>query len=203
MIKSQNIEELSKQKAQKHLKISLEAKKLIKQKYPDYCVYLATHSSGKHGRNYQGIEEKSGEKFWKLPYYSQINRKGKLKEPDIVVADGNIVKYLIEVKWGAIDRCLDTDALLSKKERDKIEKAYLLGKKFKICKLEPVIIDIDKKMKFILISDFQKMKEIFSAKKYIEILSRLKEIKETIIITDIYSSDDEIPSFGETIGLNL
>lgn len=201
VIKNENNEFLSQQKAKKHIRLCLEAKKQIKKNYPDYCVYLATHSSGRHGLKYQKIENESGEKFWKLPYYSQISRKGKLKEPDIVVVDGNIVKYIIEVKWGAIDGCSDTDALLNEKEIDRIEKAFNFGKKVKISKNETFIFDVDENMKFILISDFQKMKDMLSKQKYNEILTRLKDLQKKIILADISSNVDDIPSLNKIIDI--
>ena len=125
-------ESISILKAKKHVQISLKVKDSINQICPLYNVYLATHSAGRHGSNYQKVEEESGERFWKLPFYSQINRKGKLKEPDIIITDRKIVKYLIEVKWGAIDKCQDTDAFISENDREKLGNAYNVGRKFKI-----------------------------------------------------------------------
>lgn len=203
---------MSIQKAKKHVQISLEVRDIINHTCPKYCVYLATHALGRHGVNYQKIEEESGEKFWSLPFYSQISREGKLKEPDLIVTDGNVVKYLIEVKWGAIEGCPDTDAFISENDRGKIKNAHHFGKKFKI--RGPVIkdskrydkesreckyFDVDKNIKFILVSDFQKMKDVFPSKKYQDILSQLKEIRETFIIADIHKRVDDIPSLKKII----
>lgn len=203
------------QKAQKHVKISLEVRDAINKTYPKYCVYLATHAVGRHVVNYQKIEEESGENFWMLPFYSQISREGKLKEPDLIATDGNVVKYLIEVKWGAIEGCSETDAFISENDRDKIKNAHHFGKKFKI--RGPVIkdskrydkesreckyFDVDKNIKFILVSDFQKMKDVFPSKKYEFLLSQLKEQNDIFVLADIHEHVDDIPSLQEIIQLD-
>ena len=203
------------QKAQKHVKISLEVRDVINKIYPKYCVYIATHTAGRHGGNYRKTEEESGKKFWSLKLLSSPERK-KLKDPDVIVSDGNKVKYLIEVKWGVINGCSATDADISKPERGKIEQARHLGG---ICHIRgPAITngqhyyskefvekkksEVDTDTKFVLVSDFQTMKDVLPTKKYEDILFQLKEQSDIFVLADIHKHVDDIPSLQEIIQLD-
>jgi len=200
-----------KEKAQKHIEISLEVKKLVKRKCQEYCVYLATHPTS---NDYKEMEKKSEGDFWSLKLRTHPDKIG-LKDPDLVITEGDSVKYLIEVKWGAIKGCTtsDVESILKNPDLDKIKKARCLGGKCSVhgpfvknghyCETEEnkewEKFDVDDSTKFILVSDFKMMKEELPDKKYEDLISQLKKQKDIFNLADINKQVDDIPSLEEII----
>lgn len=209
-------EKISLDKAEKHVQISLKVRDIINQMYPKYCVYLATHCRDK---NYKEKEKESGEKFWSLQLRSYTDKEG-LKHPDIIVTDSEIIKYLIEVKWGVINGCLVSDSdiktIVKGSEKNKIKKARQLGgilhsngpaisngrHYFNNEFIEKKEFIVNNETKFVLVSDFQMMKDVFAIKDYKDILLQLKEQSDIFVLADIHKHVGDILSLQEIIQLD-
>ena len=101
----EKIKKILTKKAQKHINLNLNVKHIFNQKYPEYCVYLATHT---RSPIYQELEEKSKEDFWSIKLRTPQNHR-QLKDPDMIITDNYNALFLIEVKWGGIEGCSSTD----------------------------------------------------------------------------------------------
>ena len=200
----QKNESMSKKKAEKHIDISLEVKSIINQKCPNYDVYLATYPAR---AIYKKIEKTRGEEFYGIALYSSSTprRNNKVKEPDILVSDGKNAKFIIEVKWGAINGCSSSDLKDFESDLNKMKKfnpenhwtCRISGKNDFI---------VNDKTRFILVSDFNKAINVLGKKKFEEVLSRLQSKFQKLNIdfelADIYKRVDDIPSLQEIIQLD-
>ncbi len=194
-------ESISKKIAEKHIDISLKAKSIINQKYPDYDVYIATHDAKKI---YPNIEKTRGEKFYDIKLYSSSTprRENEVKQPDILVSDGNYAKYIIEVKWGAIDGSPWSDFRYFESDLEKMKKFNL--ESHWTCRINGKNdFIVNDKTRFILLSDFNKTITVLGKEKFEEIFSRLKSKFKNLNINfelaDIQKHVDDIPSFLKII----
>jgi len=198
--------------AKKHIQICIGTKKIFQNNHPELSVYIATHS----GKLYNDLGKLSGKDFWSLQLRSSLDNKG-LKNPDIIVTNGKKVKYFIEVKWGAIEGCSVSDSdiktIIKGSEKDKMKRARKLGGDLK-CNgpaitnsqhyyntefLENEVFFVNKESKFLLVSDFQMMKEVFDVKDYEDILFQLKRQSDIFQIADINKKVDDVPSLEDII----
>jgi len=172
-------ENMSTKIAKKHIKICMETKETFQNKYSGVPVFIATHPEGL----YRDLGMSSGEDFWSLQLKSFPENK-KLKYPDVIVTNGKKVEYFIEVKWGAVEGCSFSNSDIKKivfgDEMEKMKRARLLGGELS-CNGPAIInghhykseefthkesFDVNEETKFLLISDFQKMKDVFSVKDF-------------------------------------
>lgn len=205
MVKANNLkEEMLKQKAEKHIQICIKSERISKKKHPNYGVYIATHPQAE----YKKIEKASGKDFWSLILYSERTNPGKIKEPDIILTESNRVKYVIEVKWGALNGSKDTDIKELFDVIDNIERiryegcictrngpvvsdGYLNNKK----NYKELVYSLDNSTKILVVSDFALIKD-----KKPNIFSQLKkELNNIVILADINRRVDDIPSLQEII----
>jgi len=135
-------------------------------------VYIATHKT----LTYHLAQQVRDEEFWGVKAWTFPPRKP-LKDPDVVIAQGEQVKFLVEVKWGAVQGSTKTDLLLSPQEWGKM--ARLLDGSA-ICRVRgPAVKDsrcyhsplplrgdysINDNTKLVLVSDFRLVKELIGAK---------------------------------------
>ena len=197
-------------KADKHIRISIEVKKIIEKFNSEFKTYLATYTASK---TYQKLEEQSGEEFWSLRMYnSKIpDNASRAKYPDIIVIKDNMIKYVIEVKWGFIGNYTNSPDLMSifdeaemnkiKKMIDKSQVCRALGPKVycgtRLNKNEEIDFFRSEETMFLLVSDFKglykKQRSIFEDFKdqfsidYSDYIGRL-------IILDIHESVENIQS---------
>ena len=197
-------------KAQKHINLNLKVKQIFNKKYPEYLVYLATHTKNPI---YQDLEEKSNEEFWSIKLRTPKNHR-QLKNPDIIIANNYRALFLIEVKWGVLEGCYDTDLRIDMATQKKMIKIRQIGgecsirgpatrngKRYRNVEFsikKKVIVDED--TQFIFISDFMKAKKIFKLNQYKEIINNLNEqLQDSYIIADIYDRVDDIPYLKKII----
>lgn len=109
-------------KAAKHTSILCQVEEIFECLPERYRIYLAHYA----GEGYPKAEKKSNKSFYGLALYSTSEPKGSMvKIPDcIVVDDMDIIRYVIEVKWGCLkDYPGETDlyTIFKKKELEKID----------------------------------------------------------------------------------
>jgi len=205
-------EDFSTRIANKHIEICRKTKKIFQSKRPKSSVFIATHT----GKWYKKLGILSGEDFWSLQLRSSTDNR-KLKYPDVIVTNEKMVEYFIEVKWGAVIGCRffqsDIKEIVKGSEKDNMNKARQKGgdlhcngpaisdgqhfksDKFTVNK----IFFVEKETEFLLVSDFQMMKDVFSIKDYKDMLSQLKEQSDIFQIADIYRKVDDIPYLGDIL----
>lgn len=117
--KNLSVQSPSNLKADKHIRISIEVKKIIEKLKPELKTYLATYTARK---TYQKLEEQFDEDFWSL-HMCTLKDTRSIKDPDIIVIKDNMIKYVIEVKWGFIGNYINSTDLMSifRDEKDKIK----------------------------------------------------------------------------------
>src|SRR5437868_7584617 len=102
--------------ARKHTEIGIRIKATVKAFNPKLGVYIATYTVGKRGQEYQRIEAESSEEFWSIRVLSPSPRRC-LKLPDAIVTQEEKVRYLVEIKWGAVADRFSSDLLIGSKEQ--------------------------------------------------------------------------------------
>ena len=214
-------ENMSTNIAKKHIKICIDAKKIFINNqsklsafnnHSELSVFIATHS----GELYRELGMSSGEDFWSLQLRSP-QKNERLKNPDVIVTKGKKVEYFIEVKWGAVDECpfskSDIMTIIRGSEKEKMKRSreeggtlkcrgYAIsnGQHFKSDEFtEEDCFNVNDETKFLLVSDFQMMKDVFYIKDYKDILSQLKEQSDIFQIADIYKKVDDVPSLADII----
>lgn len=78
-------------KAEKHTLILCKTEDIFKKMHPDYKTYLTVYRMKKY---YKDAEKKTQRTFYHLTMPE--------KHPDIIVVEGDMVRYVIEVKWGCL-----------------------------------------------------------------------------------------------------
>lgn len=209
----------SEEKARKHIRVSLSIRDAIQRfASPHYhlTAYVGTYTAGRGGQVYQAAEERSGETFWSVRMLSSEGEVG-LKYPDVIVTLGDKVRYLIEVKWGAIRRETTTDideACLQDIESPAghTHWARLSGG---FCRVRGPAVErqqryqsaafrevheftVDAETTFLLVSDFVEMKAILPTK-YRMAVSRLRAQETICAIADFRATVDGIPSFYDLL----
>ena len=197
--------------AAKHTDISIRAKQIAESCSPQYDVYIATYTAGKTGQIYQRIEEKSDEEFWSIKAWTPPPHH-RLKDPDMLVGYQDQAKFVVEVKWGAIPGNRNTDLILGPDEWRKM-RALLTGAN--MCRIRgPAVKDhrryrsaeftikrdyyTNSETKLILVTDLWLMERL-QPEQYAEVLSTWKNAESNILIADINTHVDGIPSFREIL----
>jgi len=193
-------EKMLRSKAKKHIEINIELKKIVKKKHSEYSMHLATHSK----EYYKEIEKESGEKFYGIRLYSGPKPRvdNRVKDPDILVSNGDNAECIIEVKWGAIYGCVHSDLNDFESDLNKMEKFN--PESHWTCRVDGTDnFEVNDKTRFILVSDFDKAINVVGKKNIEAILSRLQSKFQKLNITfefaDIYKRVDNIPSLQEMI----
>ncbi len=203
--------QLGAEKAKKHIGISLRVKQAINTRFPDYGVYVATYTSGKTGQIYQRVEEETGEEFWSIrAWRPPLNLR--LKDPDVLVTDQRVVKFVIEVKWGAISGCTTPDIRPSYDELSKMANllsgsAYCRvrgpathkGMRYpSIAFLNEINYWTNDETGLVVVSDFQMAKEMLGGR-YSEAIHRWKSVSSSLLLADISERVGDIPSLQELL----
>jgi hypothetical protein len=195
--------------AAKHTDISLRVKQIAAHCIPQCQVYVATYTAGSAGQTYQRIEEKSGEEFWSIKAWTPWPRR-RLKDPDVIVTYQDQVRFIVEVKWGAIQGIDDTDLVLTPDEWRKM-KDLLTGAN--LCRVRgPAAVDhhryrsceftvqrdyyTNSETKLVLVSDFVRTKQCLPVQ-YTEALNAWKNLTGNMLIADIKTPVDGRPSLDE------
>jgi hypothetical protein len=205
--------------ARKHIQISLAIKDVVSACAPraaNWAVYVATYTAGRSGTLYQEIEAESGATFWSLILRSCADNR-KLKHPDVIVTVGSNVRYLFEVKWGAI-KGLQTSDVNENCLRD-IEdasggtnQARRLGG---FCRVrgpaaegglryrsaqfrQQMDFAVDNASTFLLLSDFVALKSLLPSW-YSTVVPRLLALQAVCTPADINVHTDGIPSLCEVL----
>jgi len=97
--------------ARKHVDVAVRLKRIATDCCPDNCVYLATHTQ----QAYQDVEKQCGAEFWSIRAYSEPDptRGCYVKAVDAIITLGDRVRFVIEIKWGAVPGKARTDMLLT------------------------------------------------------------------------------------------
>ncbi len=198
--------------AKKHIAISVKSKDLAVANCSDSLVYIATYTTGRSGQSYQRLEQESGEEFWSIKAWTSPPH-GRLKDPDVIITHGERVKFLVEVKWGAVPGRPSTDLHIGLNEWGKMDR--LLCTSTSICRVKgPAVKDgrrykniefliekdyrADSESKLILVSDFAAVKESLNSK-FQQFLKLWKSASPSFLIADINIHVDKIPSFAEVL----
>ncbi len=197
--------------ARKHTEIGIKLKATTKAFNPKLGVYIATYTANTAGQEYQRIEADSGEEFWSIRVWSASPRRC-LKFPGAVITQEKMAKYLIEIKWGAVAGSSSSDLMINEKEQNEI--ANVLSKT-ELCRvIGPAVqngrrfrsgsfrfkksYSVDSSTKLILVSNFLEMKQRLGIK-LAESLILWKRANPKILIADINTRVDDIPSFQELL----
>lgn len=195
--------------ANKHTDISVRTKQIVNASCPDCRVYIATYRTGTAGQEYQQIEQGSGEDFWSIKAWSPPPHH-RLKDPDLVVTHGQQVRYMVEIKWGAMPKRKGSDLLIDSKEQAKIQN-LLQGSV--MCRVRGPAIEnrrlykshefqeqrdywTNTRTQLLLVSDFGLLKELSNAD-FQESVKIWKRAYKDLLIADIRTRVDEIPSLVE------
>lgn len=100
--KNKNYTSSTASKPLKHTNILGFVENIFNHYQPDYRVFLGTHGKGSHGVHYREAEKRSNRAYYSLKMYKSLPpKKGyNVKDPDCIVIKKNIIKYVIEIKWG-------------------------------------------------------------------------------------------------------
>lgn len=195
--------------AQKHTDISVRTKQIVNASCPDCRVYIATYRTGTAGQEYQQIEQDNGEEFWSIKAWSPLPHR-RLKDPDLVITHEQQVRYMVEIKWGAIPNRKGSDLLIDDKEQEKIKNllqdsvmcrvrgpAVENGRRYKSHEFqEQKEYWTSSKTQLLLVSDFYLMKKSSNAN-FQESLKLWKRAYKDLLIADIQTRVGEIPSLFE------
>ncbi len=198
--------------AKKHIEISIKTKQIAKSNCEDCRVYIATYTAGRSGQSHQPIEVHSGEEFWSIKAWTPSPHHH-LKDPDVIITQGERVKFLVEVKWGTVPGRASTDLLMSPKEWAKL--SQLLQTKEFICRVRGPAVrhkrrykntdfqitedyKRDSKSKLVLVTDFVAMKQELTPK-FQRFLESWKRTSPRFLIADINTRVGEIPSIQEIL----
>ncbi len=199
--------------AKKHIDISIKTKQIATLIDKGYHIYIATYTTGKTGKCYQQIEEASGEDFWSIKAWTRYPHPHRLKDPDIIITHADRVRFLIEVKWGTVPDCGNTDLLIGQQECDKMRQ--LLRIQEFICRVRgPAVWDKrrykttdfqisetyrrNSESKFVLVSDFSTMHQVMNSE-FLKFIRIWKSKIPEFLIADINVGVSEIPSLRDIL----
>ncbi len=200
--------------ARKHIAISLRVKRIASSCCSKWGSYVATYTAGSAGQAYQRIEQDSGEEFWSIKTWTPPPHR-RLKDPDVLITQGERVKFLVEVKWGAIQNRPNTDLSISAEEREKI--AHLLSGSA-LCRVRgPCVKDrrryrstefqiqkdywTDNTTRLVLVSDFALANRLLGPP--LEAVKLWERTNANILVADIDTRVGNIPSLRELLEMDL
>lgn len=203
----------SEKKAAKHIDISIQVKQIVARSRPQYDVYVATYTAGKRGQVYQPIEEGTDEEFWSIRALSPPPPPHqRLKDPDVIVTCQDQVKFVVEVKWGALPGIDDTDLDLKADEWRKM-RDLLIGSN--LCRVRgPAVRNrrryrsrefrvqsdyyTNHETKSVLVTDLRGVRRQLP-ELYAQLLNTWQNVTGKIYLVDIKAPIDGIPSFREIL----
>lgn len=155
----------SKSTAEKHTSISCQIEDILKGIHPEYQTYITVYGARNH---YSAAEKKTNRTFYHLRMYDKNDKK--IKYPDIIVVEKDVVKYVIEVKWGFVKDYpnikTDLNSIFNTKE---LKEIINMIKNARYCKIngpyvqngvkvqgsESFRFEIDVNTKFVIVSDLK------------------------------------------------
>ena len=192
--------------AQKHIDICVHCAQVFRDW--GYDVYIGTHRGRDKRHGYREAELESKEAFWGVRAYTseKPGRKSRVKDPDLVAVYGGMVKYVAEIKWGAVEgvKTTDIDSVTAEKDWNAIRNMVTNGRSIWV--KGPLIengqavkgglklpFTIDEDTQLLIISDFDML-----SKKFPDKLGTLKSklVREggKIHIIDHQNDLNDIPS---------
>jgi hypothetical protein len=199
-------------KARKHIAISLQARHIAEECCPGCAVYVATYTTGQAGQAYQRIEEQSGQEFWSIKAWTPPPRR-RLKDPDLLITCQDRVRFIVEVKWGALPGCAESDMAIADEE---MRKMHALRQGPVLCRVRgPAVraaarrrsasfpIERDcftgQETRLVLVTDLAAMKRLLPWTEYTQLLARWKTAEAGAEMADIATRVDAFPSFREIL----
>jgi len=195
-------------KADKHIRISIEVKEIIEKLNSELQTYLATYTARK---TYQKLEEQLDEDFWSL-HMCTLKDTRSIKDPDIIVIKDNMIKYVIEVKWGFIGNYTNSPDLMRIFDRDEMVKIKDMIDNSQVCRAIGPKVDSGTRVNqndeitffrseetlFLLVSDFMGLynnqRSIFNEFKE-RFRTNYSDYEDKLIILDIDKNVENIQSF--------
>ena len=110
----------SERQAGRHIAIGLHGKRLVDEYCPEWGLCGATYAAGRAAQPYQRLEQESGDTFRSIKGWTHPPRE-ELKDPEVLVAVGDGVRFAIELKWGAVPRSKRGDVHISPEERESMQ----------------------------------------------------------------------------------
>lgn len=198
--------------ARKHISISLQLKHIVSVTRRDLGVFVATYTSGARGQSYQSIEEASGEEFWSIKAWTPPPPpRRRLKDPDLIITRGSEVRFLVEVKWGAVEGRPGSDLQMNDREWAEFQNilhqpadciihgpAVQNHRRFKSPLPLQGAYRITPNTNLVLVSDFQTATRL-AAPVVVGLLARSRTIDPRFLIADINSRVGIIPAFEELL----
>jgi len=172
-IQQKDIPNSTKLKTIKHTEILCRVRDIFSKANPRYNIFLGDHGKGSHGVFYREAEKESNRTYYSIKMYkSDPPAKGfNVKDPDGIIVENGVVKYVIEIKWGYLKEYPGENTDLKSIFEDKELKEILDANKYlKTCRvIGPYVKDgnewsdqfvkqnykIDSNTKYIIVSDIK------------------------------------------------
>ncbi len=164
----------------------------------DWDVYMATYGAKS---DYQLAEEHSKAEFWSIKAYrGQPSRATWVKDPDGIIVQDDRVKFIIEVKWGALPGSSDTDLLIRQEELTKMVRLMEGPARCRVNGATGTTRDLstDNDVRLLLVSDFRLAKTQIPGK-FNQFQSLARRMKSVFQPADIESRVGDILSLREIL----
>ena len=203
----------SEAKARKHTRIGIKVKRIVRDCWPAWSVYLATYTAR---QVYQCIEQESGEEFWSIKAYSfPPQRHSRTKDPDALITDGDRVRFFVEIKWGAVSGSGETDMLCTQAEWLGMAQAFHDSA---VCRIRGPAVEaghrygssgfavqrdysVDQHTKLLVVIDLHRMKRLPEGHydKVLRAWKHASRIDPSLLLADIDAPVSKIPSLRELL----